>query len=220
MVFQVNASSRRSDMGRRRAASTGPGTASGSRTVPETNGSVADADSSDGVTATAYRASRPAQLSGFGPGPQRHQLEVGRSAQRARTRFAHGHQLSRCRDQNSTVTGRLRSSGMRGGGSGLSRAVRNIRRHGYPFPVADIDINSEAVHNLQNALTEAVRASEEGVQRFIEPSSGTLRVAARFATDRLGTYVATRRWALSSAMTPTKLILTSRWRSTAPPRPS
>jgi hypothetical protein len=41
----------------------------------------------------------------------------------------------------------------------------------------EIDLNAEHVHNLQNALTEAVRASEEGVQRFIEPASGTLRVA-------------------------------------------
>jgi hypothetical protein len=43
--------------------------------------------------------------------------------------------------------------------------------------LAEIDLNSEAVHDLQNALTEAVRASEEGVQRFVEPASGTLRVA-------------------------------------------
>ena len=43
--------------------------------------------------------------------------------------------------------------------------------------MAEIDLDSEEVHNLQNALTEAVRASEEGVQRFIEPASGTLRVA-------------------------------------------
>ena len=41
----------------------------------------------------------------------------------------------------------------------------------------EVDLNSEAVQNLQNALTEAVRASEEGVQRFIEPASGPLRVA-------------------------------------------
>jgi hypothetical protein len=40
-----------------------------------------------------------------------------------------------------------------------------------------IDLDSDEVHNLQNFLTEAVRASEEGVQRFIEPASGTLRVA-------------------------------------------
>jgi predicted AAA+ superfamily ATPase len=43
--------------------------------------------------------------------------------------------------------------------------------------VPEINLNSEAVHSLQNALTEAVRANEEGVQRFIEPASGTLRVA-------------------------------------------
>jgi hypothetical protein len=41
----------------------------------------------------------------------------------------------------------------------------------------EIDLNSAAVRNLQNALTEAVRASEEGVQRFIEPASDTLRIA-------------------------------------------
>jgi hypothetical protein len=41
----------------------------------------------------------------------------------------------------------------------------------------EIDLDSEEVHNLQNALTEAVRASEEGVQRFIEPVGGALRVA-------------------------------------------
>ena len=43
--------------------------------------------------------------------------------------------------------------------------------------MAEIDLDSEEVHNLQNALTEAVRASEEGVQRFIEPVGGALRVA-------------------------------------------
>jgi hypothetical protein len=43
--------------------------------------------------------------------------------------------------------------------------------------VPEIDLDSEEVHNLQNALTEAVRASEEGVQRFIEPVGGALRVA-------------------------------------------
>lgn len=41
----------------------------------------------------------------------------------------------------------------------------------------EIDLNSEPVHDLQNNLTEAVRASQEGVQRFIEPASGTLRAA-------------------------------------------
>ncbi|MCA1680451.1 MAG: KAP family NTPase [Actinobacteria bacterium] len=45
------------------------------------------------------------------------------------------------------------------------------------MPEIEIDLNAEAVHNLQNALTEAVRASEEGVQRFIEPASGTLSAA-------------------------------------------
>jgi hypothetical protein len=43
--------------------------------------------------------------------------------------------------------------------------------------VSDLDLNSGEVHKLQNALTEAVRASEEGVQRFIEPADGTLRKA-------------------------------------------
>ncbi len=43
--------------------------------------------------------------------------------------------------------------------------------------VSEIDLNSSAVHSLQNALTEAARASEKGVQRFIEPASGTLRIA-------------------------------------------
>ncbi len=41
----------------------------------------------------------------------------------------------------------------------------------------ETDLNSDEVHDLQNALTEAVRASEEGVQRFLEPASGTLRAA-------------------------------------------
>lgn len=41
----------------------------------------------------------------------------------------------------------------------------------------EIDLSSDEVHDLQNSLTEAVRASEEGVQRFIEPASGTLRAA-------------------------------------------
>ncbi len=43
--------------------------------------------------------------------------------------------------------------------------------------MTDIDLDSEEIHNLQNALTEAVRATEEGVHRFVEPASGTLRVA-------------------------------------------
>jgi hypothetical protein len=43
--------------------------------------------------------------------------------------------------------------------------------------VPDIDLNESVVHDLQNALTEAVRAGEEGVQRFIEPATGTLRAA-------------------------------------------
>lgn len=41
----------------------------------------------------------------------------------------------------------------------------------------EIDLDSEEVHSLQNALTEAVRATEEAVQRFVEPASGTLRMA-------------------------------------------
>jgi hypothetical protein len=43
--------------------------------------------------------------------------------------------------------------------------------------VADIDLNAERVLEFQDALTEAVRSSEEGVQRFVEPASGTLRMA-------------------------------------------
>ena len=43
--------------------------------------------------------------------------------------------------------------------------------------MADIDLNAERVLQLQDALTEAVRSSEEGVQRFVEPGSGTLRMA-------------------------------------------
>jgi hypothetical protein len=41
----------------------------------------------------------------------------------------------------------------------------------------EIALDSAEVHNLQNSLTEAVRAGEEGVQRFVEPASGTLRAA-------------------------------------------
>lgn len=43
--------------------------------------------------------------------------------------------------------------------------------------MADVDLNDESIYALQDALTEAVRATEEGVQRFVEPASGTLRVA-------------------------------------------
>jgi hypothetical protein len=42
---------------------------------------------------------------------------------------------------------------------------------------ADVDLQAERVYRLQDALTEAVRASEEGVQRFVESAHGTLRVA-------------------------------------------
>ncbi|MCW3020208.1 MAG: hypothetical protein JWN10_2516 [Solirubrobacterales bacterium] len=41
----------------------------------------------------------------------------------------------------------------------------------------DIDLNAERIYALQDALTEAVRATEEAVQRFVEPASGTLRIA-------------------------------------------
>jgi hypothetical protein len=40
-----------------------------------------------------------------------------------------------------------------------------------------VDLGSEAVYNLQNDLTEAVRSTEEAVARFIEPADGTLRTA-------------------------------------------
>jgi hypothetical protein len=43
--------------------------------------------------------------------------------------------------------------------------------------MADIDLNDESIYALQDALTEAVRATEEGVRRFVEPASGTLRIA-------------------------------------------
>jgi hypothetical protein len=43
--------------------------------------------------------------------------------------------------------------------------------------MAEVDLNSDRIHNLQDALTEAVRATEEAVQRFVEPASGTLRAA-------------------------------------------
>jgi hypothetical protein len=43
--------------------------------------------------------------------------------------------------------------------------------------MADVDLGSGRIYALQDALTEAVRANEEGVQRFVEPASGTLRVA-------------------------------------------
>lgn len=42
-----------------------------------------------------------------------------------------------------------------------------------------IDLNDEKVYVLQDALTDAVRASEESVRRFIEPGNGTLRMALR-----------------------------------------
>jgi hypothetical protein len=42
---------------------------------------------------------------------------------------------------------------------------------------AEVDLNGEPVYALQDALTEAVRANQEGVQRFVEPAVGTLRVA-------------------------------------------
>jgi hypothetical protein len=57
MEFQLSASSRRSDIGRRRAARTVSATASGSRTAPETGESVVRAHSSENVTGSAYRAS-------------------------------------------------------------------------------------------------------------------------------------------------------------------
>jgi len=43
--------------------------------------------------------------------------------------------------------------------------------------MADVDLHADRVYQLQDALTEAVRATEEGVQRFVEPASGTLRMA-------------------------------------------
>jgi ABC-type molybdenum transport system ATPase subunit/photorepair protein PhrA len=43
--------------------------------------------------------------------------------------------------------------------------------------VAEVDLNGEPVYALQDALTEAVRANQEGVQRFVEPAVGTLRMA-------------------------------------------
>ena len=43
--------------------------------------------------------------------------------------------------------------------------------------MTEISLDAEEVYRLQDALTEAVRATEEGVQRFVEPASGTLRVA-------------------------------------------
>lgn len=43
--------------------------------------------------------------------------------------------------------------------------------------MTDVDLNDESIYRLQDALTEAVRATEEGVQRFVEPASGTLRIA-------------------------------------------
>ncbi|HEY5941403.1 MAG TPA: hypothetical protein VIT89_00900 [Solirubrobacterales bacterium] len=43
--------------------------------------------------------------------------------------------------------------------------------------MADVDLSDESIYALQDALTEAVRATEAGVQRFVEPASGTLRIA-------------------------------------------
>jgi len=43
--------------------------------------------------------------------------------------------------------------------------------------MTEVDLSTDKVYRLQDALTEAVRATEEGVQRFVEPASGTLRVA-------------------------------------------
>jgi hypothetical protein len=40
--------------------------------------------------------------------------------------------------------------------------------------MTEISLDAEEVYRLQDALTEAVRATEEGVQRFVEPASGTL----------------------------------------------
>jgi hypothetical protein len=57
-VFQLNASSSRSDIGRRRAASVAAGAASGSRTKSATAASAGRADSLGKVTGPAYRAAK------------------------------------------------------------------------------------------------------------------------------------------------------------------
>jgi hypothetical protein len=43
--------------------------------------------------------------------------------------------------------------------------------------MVDVDLEAEQMYKLQDSLTEAVRATEEGVQRFVEPANGALRVA-------------------------------------------
>jgi hypothetical protein len=43
--------------------------------------------------------------------------------------------------------------------------------------MVEIDLNEDRIYALQDSLTEAVRATEEGVQRFVEPANGTLRMA-------------------------------------------
>ncbi len=43
--------------------------------------------------------------------------------------------------------------------------------------MADVDLHADRIYQLQDALTEAARATEVGVQRFVEPASGTLRMA-------------------------------------------
>jgi hypothetical protein len=55
--------------------------------------------------------------------------------------------------------------------------VRTAGAGGTVASNADVDLQAERVYRLQDALTESVRASEEGVQRFVEPAHGTLRVA-------------------------------------------
>jgi hypothetical protein len=51
-----------------------------------------------------------------------------------------------------------------------------VRKRSGPSTAA-IDLNGESVYRLQDALVEAVRANQEGVQRFVEPAAGTLRKA-------------------------------------------
>jgi len=48
---------------------------------------------------------------------------------------------------------------------------------------ADCRRGLDSVPGMVDALTEAVRSTEEGVQRFVEPASGTLRMALSPATS-------------------------------------
>jgi hypothetical protein len=63
------------------------------------------------------------------------------------------------------------------GGEARSPGVKLADGLRSPSGALAIDLGSDAVYNLQNDLTEAVRSTEEGVARFVERADGTLRTA-------------------------------------------